>query len=608
MIKFISGLSGNSSLKISVIFLVMLSGLSVAQDGSLGEDSEQAPPVPVKAVWNTSAIPAGGSAELGVVFDVPKGHHITDVEFELFFVNTVDTFGLTFGKPKFPDGVKFRDERAYRGRTIVKVPVTANADAEPGSYSWPITIGYQICQEFGTEICFLPEEREITVTAEIVASGVTVLPDNEDIFGASVAATEVRGTSLEDRLLAALDKGSWLAFLLVFVGGILTSFTPCVYPIIPITIGYIGGASTGKPLRGLGLSAIFVLGIALVYSTLGLVSAATGTLFGSISGSIWVTIVVAGIFALMGISMLGAFDIALPSSLQTKLQTGGKGRGLLGPLVIGMVSGLVMAPCVGPVIVALLAWVSQTGNLLLGWALLFVFSLGLGLLFLVIGTFAGAIQALPRAGAWMETVKKGFGWILLAAALYLMRLIIPEPYYSLAWAVLLVFFAVFAGAFDTLNREAGTGQRVWKAIALMIFLLGAISLFKVMVPATGRVADTGGVEVSWMVNEEEKALEIARNESKPLLVDVYADWCVACVELDEKTYSVATVVDRVDDFVRLKLDFTKETPWVKEMKRKYRITGMPTVILFADNGDEVGRFTGFKPPNDFLAFLDQHSL
>ena len=597
-------------LRFCVVLVALAAAWAFAQDGPSGDEpGPQAPNVPVKAVWHKSAIPAGGSSELAVVFDVPKGHHITDVEYELFFVHAPDTFGLHFDKPNFPAGVKHRDERAYRGRAVVKVPVTAEAEAQPGKYSFPVNVGYQICQEFGNEICFLPVERTIMVNAEIVSAGVTVLPENEDIFGAAPTVTEEKPTTLEGRLLAALNRGSWLAFLLVFVGGILTSFTPCVYPIIPITIGYIGGASTGKPLRGLGLSAIFVLGIAVVYSSLGLVSAATGTLFGSISGSPWVTVVVAGIFAIMGISMLGAFDIALPSSMQTKLQTGGKGGGLLGPLVIGMVSGLVMAPCVGPVIVALLAWVAQTHNLLLGWALLFVFSLGLGLLFLVIGTFAGAIQALPRAGGWMETVKKGFGWILLAAALYLLRLMIPEPYYSFAWAVLLIFFAVFAGAFDSLSSEAGTSQRVRKAVTLIIFLIGAISLFKAIAPGAGQIAGTPkGLEVSWIVNEEEKALELARNESKPMIVDVYADWCVACVELDKKTYSVPEVAGRVDSFVRLKLDFTKKTPWVKEMMRKYQITGMPTVILFAESGDELGRFTGFKPPKDFLSFLDQHSL
>jgi thiol:disulfide interchange protein DsbD len=570
---------------------------------------EGAPPVPVKAVWNVTAIPAGSTAELGVVFDVPKGHHITDVENGLFFVTIHDTLGLTFDSAIFPAGVAYKEDRVYQGKVLVRVPARAGDDAAPGSYTIPAEIGYQICQEFGQEICFLPVDEPITVAVTVAAKGTAVVAANAEVF-APPAAVEAAGEpkSLDERLIDALNKGSWLAFLLVFIGGILSSFTPCVYPVIPITIGYIGGASKGKPLRGLGLSAIYVLGIAAVYSTLGLVSAASGTLFGTISGSPIVTFVVAGIFAVMGISMLGAFEIALPASLQSKMQSGSPRKGLFAPFVLGMISGLVIAPCVGPVIVALLAWVSKTGNLFLGWSLLFVFSLGLGVLFLVIGAFAGAIQALPKAGAWMDHVKHGFGWILLAAALYLLRLTIPEPYNSLAWAVLLITFSVFAGAFDSVHKETSALHRIWKAVTLIIFIVGAILLFRVFGPAGGTASSEAKSEMSWLVNEEEKALADAASAKKPLLVDVYADWCVACVELDEKTYSVAKVQQRTADFVRLKLDFTKETPWVKEMKQKYKITGMPTVILYDPSGAEVTRFTGFKPAGDFVALLDKKGL
>jgi thiol:disulfide interchange protein DsbD len=564
-----------------------------------------APPVPVRAVWNVSALPVGGQAEVGVVFNVPPRHHITDVEFGLFFVQINDTLGLHFGKPIFPAGVRLGEERAYRGRNLVRVPVTASDSARPGNFTLPVGVGYQICQEFGQEVCFLPVERTVDLAAIVVPRGTAVVAANANIFAPKPEVAEA--VSLEDRLIAALEKGSWLAFVLVFLGGVLTSFTPCVYPVIPITIGYIGGASRGKPWRGLRLSALFALGIAVVYSSLGLLAAATGTLFGAVSGSPVVSVIVAVIFALMGFSMLGAFDIALPSALQTSLSGGATQRGFFGPLLLGMASGLVMAPCVGPLIVALLAWVSKTGSLIYGWALLFVFSLGLGLLFLVIGTFAGALQALPKAGAWMDVVKKGFGWILLAAALYLLRYVIPQPYFTLVWAALLIVFSVFAGAFDALAREASAGRRLWKAAALIPFVLGVILLFRVFGPA-GEVATAPSPGVEWIVNGEERALADASASGKPMIVDVYADWCAACVELDHKTYNRPVVVARLDNFVRLKLDFTRETEWVKEMKRKYRITGMPTVILYDPAGTEVARFTGFKSGRDLIALLDRHSL
>lgn len=583
-------------------FLVILCVALAAAAGWAQEGQE--PAVPVRAVWNVSALSVGGSAELGVVFDVPPKHHITDLEFGLFFVEAADTFGLRFGKPVFPAGEPFNDERCYRGRNLVRVPVTVTDSAAVGEYSWPIKIGYQICQEFGQEVCFLPNERDITVVATVVAKETAVTPAHADIFAPKAETVEAK--SLEDRLIAALEKGSWLAFLLVFLGGIITSFTPCVYPVIPLTIGFIGASSKGKPLRGLGLSAVFVLGIAIIYSSLGLISAATGSLFGAFSGSPIVTVIVALIFGAMGLSMLGLFDITLPSSLQTKMQSSKKGPGLLAPLVIGMISGLVMAPCVGPVIVALLAWVSKTGSLFYGWALLFVFSLGLGLLFLVIGTFAGAIQALPKAGAWMDAVKKGFGWILIAAALFLMRFVIPQPFYHLAWALLLILFATLSGALESV-KDAGIGKKLWKAVLLIVFILGANLLFRVFNPASG-IAPRSEAGVQWIVNEEERALSEAQSANKPLIVDVYADWCAACVELDHKTYIKPEVISRLDPFVRLKLDFTRENDWVKQMKQKYEITGMPTVILFDPSGKEVSRFTGFKPASEFLALLDKHAL
>jgi len=590
------------SLTLGLAFaLTLLVGASsvVAQDA-------QEPPVAVRVAWNVNALPAGGSAVLGVLFDVPKGYHITDKEYGLFFAQVFDTLGLHFGDPEFPASVPFQKERCYRGRNLIRVPVTVADTAASGDYALPVLVGYQICQEFGQETCFLPNERDITLAVKIVPSGTPVLAANADVFAAPPPAPE--RLSLEQRLMAALEKGSWLAFVLVFLGGILTSFTPCVYPVIPITIGYIGGASKGKPWRGLRLSALFALGIAIVYSSLGLLAAATGTLFGAVSGSPIVNIIVAVVFAVMGFSMLGAFDITLPSALQSSLSGGATRRGFLGPLLLGMASGLVMAPCVGPVIVALLAWVSKTGSLLYGWALLFVFSMGLGLLFLVIGTFAGAIQALPKAGAWMDAIKKGFGWILLAAALYLLRLTIPEPYYSLAWAVLLIVFAVFSGAFEALLETAGSGRKLWKAATLIAFLVGAALLFRAIVPSAERAVGPSEAGVTWLVNEEEAARRTAAEENRPLIVDVYADWCVACVELDHKTWNKPEVASRLGGFVRLKLDFTRETPWVSEMKSKYEITGMPTVMMFDPMGREVARFTGFKSGADFLALLDQHGL
>ncbi|MCC6476513.1 thioredoxin family protein [bacterium] len=592
---------------IRIFAALLFVAAALAQDGDGG--GPVSPGVAVRAYWSTNAIAVGGQSDLGLVFSVPKKHHITDGEFGLFFVEIRDTLGLAFGKPAFPKGEAFHEEVCYRGEVLVRVPVTASADATAGDYTIPVNVGYQICQEYGEGVCFLPEDKTLQASAQVVPAGPQIMAATADVFVGKDHVLKEEPKSWDERLTAALEKGSWTAFLIAFLGGILASFTPCVYPVIPITIGYIGGSSQGKPMRGLALSAIFSLGIAIVYSSLGLFAAATGTLFGSISGSPIVNIVIAAVFGLMGFSMLGAFDIALPAALQSSLTGGAAKRGLLGPLILGMASGLVMAPCVGPIIVALLAWVAQSGDLFYGWALLFTFSFGLGILFLVIGTFAGAIQALPRAGSWMEVIKKSFGWILLAGAIYMLRLTLPPMIYSLVWAVLLITFSVLVGAFDSISSDATPQRRTGKALALVMFVVGAAFIFKALAPSGGvGVVTEARSEMEWAVNKEEAALEAAQSSGKPLIIDVYADWCVACVELDEKTWIVPDVQKRLDGFVRLKLDFTKETEWVSEMKKKYKITGMPTVILKESGGEEITRFTGFKPSGEFLSLLDEHSL
>jgi thiol:disulfide interchange protein DsbD len=191
--------------------------------------------------------------------------------------------------------------------------------------------------------------------------------------------------------------------------------------------------------------------------------------------------------------------------------------------------------------------------------------------------------------------------------LYLGRLLIPEPFYTLSWGLFLIIFAVFTGVFDRLKENAGAGARIWKSLTVVALIIGGTFIYKVVAP-TSDSAVTKQREVEWTVNNETEAVEQALEQGKPLVIDVYADWCVACVELDEKTYIVPEVIDRLDGFVRLKLDFTQETEWVKEMKKKYKITGMPTVIFINETGEELSRFTGFKPADEFVKMLDKHNL
>lgn len=208
-----------------------------------------------------------------------------------------------------------------------------------------------------------------------------------------------------------------LAYAGVFIAGVVISFTPCVYPVIPITISYIGAASAGSRGRAFFLSLFYVFGLALTYAILGAIAALTGSLFGQISSNPWTYFVVGNLCLLLGISMLGVFELPIPGFLRTQ-KTVSKGKGAISSLLIGMASGLIVGPCTAAPLAVILTYVATRQNIIFGMTLLFVFALGMGLILIAVGTFTGLLTSLPKAGAWLDRVKKGFGWILILLGEY----------------------------------------------------------------------------------------------------------------------------------------------------------------------------------------------
>ncbi len=214
-----------------------------------------------------------------------------------------------------------------------------------------------------------------------------------------------------------METSSVLAFLLAYLAGVMVSFTPCIYPVIPITVAYIGTQSRGSKMRGFLLSIFYVLGTALTYTVLGLMAALSGSLFGNIQTSPWTFFIVANICILMGLSMLDVFMVQMPAFLMN-LQPSGEQKGLAGSLLLGLASGLILGPCTAPVLGVLLTFVAARQNLIFGTSLLFVFALGMGTLLVLVGTFAGLVANLPKSGNWMIRVKRAFGWLMIALGEY----------------------------------------------------------------------------------------------------------------------------------------------------------------------------------------------
>lgn len=616
--------------------------------GLLGTDDQTVElDIPVTTVWSQSALVPGQTAHLAVLYSIPPKAHIQINEF--LFVEAAEGQPFSFGIPVLPSvgKVEFLEEDVYVGRLALVVPVTVAKDLAPGRHQFKIQAGFQACAEEPAFLCYAPKTVDMTVPVEVVADAAAVTKNDSDAFaslrsgrgpgaaGASDGAGGAAGGTgagdagaadaeaskdLASRVEAALRTGSILAFFLVFLGGIGTSFTPCVYPMIPITISYIGGSSKTK-LGGFIMSIFFVLGIALTYAVLGMVAASTGALFGSAMQSTPVLLVVAVIFFAMGASMLGAFDLAVPSGLQSRLQAGPR-TGIVGALFMGMVTGIVASPCVGPVLVVLLTFVAEVGNLAYGFLLLFVFALGLGMLFLVIGTFAGALNALPQAGQWMDTVKHVFGVILFAMGIYYVRTLIGPNLTMIASGLLVLMVGTFLGAFHAMPEHPSKKALLSKGIGLALFLAGGFVLlvgtagvagiqlpgggqFAANAPGSGGSTPAAGVThpgLDW-IGDDAEGLARARAEGKPVVIDFYADWCAACKELDHKTWVDADVRAEADRFVAIKMDFTEVTAWSKEKMKQYRVPGLPTVIFLDSDGEEVERFFGFRGPDQVLASM-----
>jgi thiol:disulfide interchange protein DsbD len=426
-------------------------------------------------------------------------------------------------------------------------------------------------------------------------AAVAYLPDLLAGTGSTGAASDL-GLS---RLLA---QGSVLAFAIAFGGGVLTSLTPCVYPLIPITVSIFGARESSSRRHAAALSGLYVLGIAAMYSALGAGAALTGQVFGSAMRSPWVIGAVALLFVAMAASMLGAFEIRLPASLQRRLSTVG-GGGHAGAFGMGLVAGVIAAPCTGPVLAAALAFVATKGSVAFGLGIMFAYALGMGLLFFLIGAFS---LHLPKSGAWTETVKGVFGVALLAAAGVFLREAFPalKPLFLASRSAALAAAAA-AGAGVLLGAVHGSfqgtaGHKLAKAIGIALAVGGIVY----GVGSAGARAGSAAASLAWIHQDEAGALARARAEGKPLIIDFWADWCAACKELDQTAWSDPRVQDEARRFVALKIDATEETAAVAAAFEKYRVVGMPTVIFIDSQGREMpARITGAVPGEEMRRWL-----
>ena len=399
-----------------------------------------------------------------------------------------------------------------------------------------------------------------------------------------------------DAFTEALSRGPLYAALAALAGGFLVSLTPCVYPMIAVTVSIFGARQARSRWEGALLSLSFVLGIVAMFVPIGVLAGLSGSVFGSALQSRWVILGVSLLFLALAASLFGAFELALPAGLTNRLAEIG-GIGHKGAFLLGLVCGLIASPCTGPVLTGILTWIAQTRSAPLGALAMGAFALGLGFPFFLVGTFA--IQ-LPKSGRWMVHVKSALGIVLIVVALHFASTAFPA---IASWAKPGLWLYVAAGAacvvgiaLGAIHREfseLGAGVKIAKASGVLLVSAGGFAL----VAALGQPSHAP----NWRFEDVEAVRAEAVAGGKPLVVDFTAAWCGACKQLDRLTFSSPDVQPELDRFFKVKVDATNDDdPKVAATMEKYNVVGLPTVLVFDSTGKEAMRYTDFVEPSPFL--------
>ncbi|HHQ4662403.1 TPA: protein-disulfide reductase DsbD [Aeromonas veronii] len=508
---------------------------------------------------------------------------------------------LTFSEPTLPEGTEHEDDffgktRVYYQQVSIAVPLKEVGDGAT------LRVRYQGCTD---GLCYPPTDKLIDVAPLVTATTAST----------AETAQSVAPVSQQDQLAAALGhQGFWLSIVAFFALGLGLAFTPCVFPMYPILTGIIAGAghrlSTGRAFL---LSMVYVQGMAVTYTLLGLVVASAGLKFQAALQHPYVLIGLSVMFVLLALSMFGLYTLQLPSSLQTRLSglsNRQQGGSVVGVAIMGMISGLVCSPCTTAPLSGALIYVAQSGDLWLGGAALYALSLGMGLPLLLLGTSGGKL--LPKAGAWMDVIKQLFGFALLAVPILLLSRLWSDQVTTLAW---LGWGLLLCGYLYHHNQhQPHSVAKSVRGFVLLLAMISAVVVGKDLLqpaPPAAITADASQTAPQFIRIKtlDDLKVQLAAARSKPVLLDLYADWCVACKEFEHKTFSDPAVRERFGQMVLLQADVTANDDADIELLNGLNVLGLPTLIFFDREGKELTgqRVTGFMGPIPFAKHLEMVS-
>jgi thiol:disulfide interchange protein DsbD len=516
----------------------------------------------------------------------------------------------------FPEHKKLKFEfteneiNVYEGEIYAGLSLIASTPLDNGMYELPVSFSYQACDD---KVCYPPKTINEIIKIEINNAKPSASESNPKIFAnidfkspvkisessekSETGLTENTRTDTPDSDDADLsayveEHGIGALLIFIFLGGLALNLTPCVYPLIPITVSYFGAQANNSKSQSIFMGVFYALGMSITYSALGVFAALTGSLLGTALQNPIVIIAIALILLALGTSMFGLFEIRVPQSLA---MMGNKSRsGYFGSLLMGLTVGFIAAPCIGPFVLSLLVYVGKLGSALTGFLLFFVLSLGLGLPYIFLAASSSSISKLPRSGEWMEGVKIIFGLILFGMALNTLEPLIPKTLFHYLFPIYIVLSGLYLLLIDKKGKTSKIYSKIKNIIAVIAIVMGAW-----MLKPAGEIE-----EVKWTnLTSMESIEQSIKTGDKPVMIDFYADWCAQCKELDKYTYTDPEVVEMSNKFNNIKVDLTKENSAITD---KFEIKGLPVVIFMNSDGKEIKelRVTGFLKPEEFMKKLN----
>lgn len=576
-----------SKYKLSFVAILAVFALANMASAQLSALAPAGKIVSARAYLSVDKLRPGDDFQVAVRATVKKGYHIGAHEKDALYpakLTLIAPKGIKIDPPVYPESERKSFPLApdkklpiYEGTFTVTVKGHVASNAKLGPVTISATLDTQACT---ADQCFPPELTKAVVKAEIAARGTAVKQNNRALFS-TLGAGGI--SDLENRLARTPLV---LRLLLLYGLGLMLAFTPCVYPMVPVTVGYFSTQTDSRTHRIVLLAAMYVLGLALTYSTLGAVAASAGGMFGAAMQSPAVIVGLAAVLVALAFSMFGLYELRAPAFIQN--EASGK-SGVPGALFMGLIFGIVCAPCVGPVVLGLMTYVAHLGSPFMGFVMFFTLSLGLGTPLFALAAFSAK---LPVPGMWMIAVRKAAGFLLLGAAAYFLRPLLPDLVARYLMPIVVVAGGIYLGFFEKSIRASRVGANMGR-------VSGTAALIVAVMMATPHMKTQS---LKWLPYSP-----AAVAAGKPVMIDFTAKWCVACQELENGPFSDAGVIRAAAKFQRFRVDGTdKNDPKMLEAVKRFGVQGFPTVIFLDSSGNEVtsARIVGFVDAREMLKRID----